>query len=201
MDWKKRLVFLACLLPFIWLMGRLALGDLGANPYEAITRFLGDWTLRLFLITLAITPVNRLFPGLARLRRMLGLFTFAYALLHVGSYIALDKTFELGEIGRDIMKRSFITVGMAALAMLIPLAITSTDKMAKRLGGKRWKRLHRLVWPASFLACLHFAMMVKAKAWTEPAIYTLILVLLLCLRLVRKRAPRAQSESGAPRPT
>jgi sulfoxide reductase heme-binding subunit YedZ len=190
-SWRKRLVFTACLLPLAWLLGRLALGELGANPFEAITRFLGDWTLRLFLVTLAITPVNRLLPGLARHRRMLGLFTFAYAVLHVLSYIVLDKTFEFGEIAADIMKRTYITIGMVVLAMLIPLAVTSNDKMVKRLGGKAWKRLHMLVWPASFLACLHFAMMVKAKAWTEPSIYALILLLLLAARAMLRRRKQA----------
>jgi sulfoxide reductase heme-binding subunit YedZ len=184
----KPVAFGLCLLPLIWL-GWLAFGDgLGANPIERITRFLGDWALRLLLICLAVTPLVRFFSWnwLMRLRRMLGLFAFAYAVLHVSSYVGLDQFFAWRAIGIDIMKRNYITVGMLTFLLLLPLAATSTNGMIKRLGGKNWQRLHRLVYPAAILAVFHFAMMVKIDL-LEPIIYGVILAILLLSRLLYMR--------------
>jgi sulfoxide reductase heme-binding subunit YedZ len=187
MPWAKRLVLALLFLPLLWLAARAALWGLGANPIEAVTRFLGDWALRLLIVTLAITPLARWFPSLAwlrRLRRMIGLAAFFYAVGHVSSYVGLDQFFDWGEIGRDIVKRTYITVGMTVFLMLVPLAATSTDAMLRRLGGRNWKRLHRLIYPAACLACLHFFMMVKVKFGLEPLLYALAVGALLAARLV-----------------
>ncbi len=181
----KPLVFVLCLMPLAWLAWRAVTGDLGANPIEATNRFLGDWALRFLLITLTVTPATRL-TGQAvfmRFRRMLGLFAFAYAVLHVSSYVGLDQFFAWAEIWADIVKRTYITVGMATLLMLIPLAATSTKGMIKRLGAARWKALHRLVYPAAIGAVVHFYMMVKADV-REPLIYAGVLAVLLGYRVV-----------------
>ncbi|MBI4967348.1 MAG: sulfoxide reductase heme-binding subunit YedZ [Rhodospirillales bacterium] len=184
---RKRWLLAALLLPLVWLAAKALLWGLGANPIEAITRFLGDWALRLLILTLAITPAARLVPGLGVLRsyrRMMGLAAFFYALAHVSSYVGLDQFFDWGEIGRDIAKRTYITVGMTVFLLLLPLAVTSTDAMVRRLGGRNWKRLHRLVFPAAILACLHYFMMVKVKFGIEPALYALAVAVLLAARLV-----------------
>jgi len=186
----KASLFVLALLP----LGQLALGVLyfpewlGANPAEFITRTTGDWTLRLLLATLAITPL-RLLTGwswLLRLRRMLGLYAFFYGVVHLSSYVAFDHVFIVSEIFRDIVKRPFITVGFAALVLMIPLAVTSTNAMVRRLGAKRWLALHRLVYVIAPLGVLHFWWMVKADI-TEPAIYAVILAILLGSRLLKRR--------------
>jgi len=177
-------LFLLCLAPLASLVYGLLSDTLGANPIEALTRGLGDWTLRFLLITLAVTPLRRLsgLGWLLRLRRMLGLYTFFYALLHFASYVWLDQFFDWAEIWKDIVKRPFITVGFASLLLLLPLAVTSTNAMMKRLGGHRWQVLHRAVYAIGIFAVLHFWWMVK-KDITEPAIYAAILTLLLGLRV------------------
>jgi sulfoxide reductase heme-binding subunit YedZ len=180
----KVAVFLLCLLPLALLI-QAALDDaLGANPIEAITRDLGDWALRLLLVTLAVTPLRRWFElaWLLRLRRMLGLFAFFYALLHVSSYVVLDQFFDWNEILRDIIKRPFITVGFTAFVLLIPLAATSTNAMQRRLGGRRWQTLHRAVYAIGGLAVLHYWWMVKQDV-SQPLVYALILSVLLGVRL------------------
>jgi sulfoxide reductase heme-binding subunit YedZ len=186
----KPVVFTACLLPLAWLAGEAATGGLGANPIEATNRFLGDWALRFLLISLAVRPLRDVlsWPAVIRFRRMLGLFAFFYAVLHVTSYVGLDQFFHWGEIWADIRKRAFITVGLATLLLLTPLAMTSTKGMVKRLGAGRWQRLHTLVYPAAILATLHFFMMVKADV-REPLAYAAILACLLGYRLVI-RLPR-----------
>ena len=182
----KPAVFAVALLPLIILVGRALVGDLGANPIEAVTRNLGDWALRFLLIALAVTPLRLLtgWTALARLRRMLGLFAFFYVCLHMLAYIGLDQFFGWLAIWRDIVKRVYITIGMAALVTLVPLAITSTDAMARRLGGSRWRALHRLVYLAGILGVLHYFFMIKA-GYIEPAIYAVILAALLGIRVVR----------------
>ncbi len=177
-------LFLLCLVPLASLVYGLLSDTLGANPIEALTRGLGDWTLRFLLITLAVTPLRRLsgVGWLLKLRRMLGLYTFFYALLHFASYVWLDQFFDWAEIGKDIVKRPFITVGFASLLLLLPLAVTSTNAMMKRLGGHRWQVLHRAVYAIGIFAVLHFWWMVK-KDINEPAIYAAILTLLLGLRV------------------
>lgn len=186
-PWLKPLVFIVCLLPLAWLVFRAFTGALGANPIEAVTRELGDWALRFILIALAVTPV-RLLTGwsvVGRLRRMLGLYAFFYVVLHLSSYVGLDQFFFWSGIWQDIIKRVYITLGMAAVLMLIPLAVTSTDKMINRVGGKRWRLLHRLVYPAAVLGVIHFFMMIKAD-YTEPTIYAVILASLFGVRIYKK---------------
>lgn len=187
--WLKPLVFVACLIPLVWLAIRAFTDGLGANPIEAVTRELGDWALRFILIALAVTPVRILtgWSAIGRLRRMLGLFAFFYVILHLSSYVGLDQFFFWPGIWQDIVKRVYITLGMAAVLMLIPLAITSTNRMMKRLGARRWRQLHRLVYPAAILGVIHFFMMIKAD-YTEPAIYAFLLSVLLGFRIYKKWA-------------
>lgn len=177
-------LFTLCLVPLGSLVHGLISDTLGANPIEAMARGLGDWTLRFLLITLAVTPLRRL-GGLdwpLKLRRMLGLFTFFYALLHFASYVWLDQFFDWAAIGKDLVKRPFISVGFASLLLLFPLAATSTNAMIKRLGGRRWRVLHRAVYAIGIFAVLHFWWMVK-KDITEPAAYAAVLAWLLGMRL------------------
>jgi len=198
----KAALFVLALVP----LARLAAGALffpdwlGANPAEFITRSLGDWTLRFLLITLAVTPLRRLtgWHWLANLRRMFGLFTFFYAVVHLSSYVAFDHVFDVVAILKDIVKRPFITVGFTALVLLVPLAITSTNRMVQRLGAKRWLALHRLVYVIAPLGVLHFWWMVKRDI-TEPAIYALILAVLLGYRVVAKLKDRRRRARPAPR--
>ncbi len=187
--WLKPAVFVVCLLPLIWLVVRAITGDLGANPIEAAIRYLGDWALRFLLIALAVTPI-RIVTGwneVGRLRRMLGLFAFAYVSFHISAYVGLDQFFDWLAIGKDIVKRLYITFGMAALLMLIPLAVTSTDKMVKRIGGLRWRRLHKLVYPAAIAAVTHYFFMIKA-GFVQPLIYAVILAALFGIRLYKRFA-------------
>ena len=182
--WTRPALFAACLIPLAFLVGRGASGNFGANPIEEITHFTGDWALYLLLLTLAVTPLRRLFgwSRLVRHRRMIGLFAFFYGVLHFLTYFVLDQFFDWAEIGKDIFKRPYITVGFSAFVLLVPLAVTSTDRMIRRLGGKRWKALHRLVYVSATLAVLHFLWLVKADV-REPAICGGVLATLLCLRL------------------
>ena len=179
----KPLIFTLCLLPLFLLFTNFYLDELGANPFEVLTRSTGEWTLRFLLITLAMTPLRQL-TGSAwplRLRRMMGLFTFFYVSVHLSTYIVLDHFFDWDEIVTDIVKRPYITIGMLAFTLLLPLAMTSTKKMMKRL-GKRWKSLHKLIYPIAILGTLHFLLLVKADL-REPIIYALILFILLLVRL------------------
>lgn len=182
----KGALFVACLAPLGHLACGIAADTLGANPVEAIIRGLGDWGLRLLLLTLALAPLRRLtgWAGALKLRRMFGLYAFFYALLHVLGYVWMEQFFDWGEIVRDIAERPFITVGFTAFVLLIPLAATSTNAMMKRLGGKRWQQLHRLVYPCAVLVVLHYWWMVKADL-TQPAIYATLLAVLLGERVYR----------------
>lgn len=177
-------VFALCLIPLGNLLFDAVSDSLGANPIEAVTRALGDWALRLLLVTLAVTPVRRLagLGWLARLRRMLGLFAFFYAVLHLLAYVVLDQFFAWDFILKDILKRPFITVGFLAFILLVPLAVTSTNAMMRRL-GRNWSRLHRLIYLIAPLAVLHFWWMVKADV-REPALYAAVLAVLLGVRLL-----------------
>ena len=178
----KPLLFLICLIPLARLIYLGFTGGLGANPIEFITRSTGTWTLTGLMITLAVTPLRRLtgYNALVRYRRMLGVFTFFYASLHFTTYIWLDQFFNLTHVLKDIYKRPFITVGFAAFVLLIPLAVTSTNAMMRRL-GKRWQTLHRLSYVIAALGVLHFIWLVKADL-TEPLIYAGILAVLLLAR-------------------
>lgn len=180
----KAALFLASLIPFIRLGWYGYSGQLGANPIEFITRSLGTWTLVFLLITLSIVPLRMLsnWSWLIKLRRMAGLFAFFYALLHFITYIWLDQFFDLNSIYIDVIKRPFITIGFAAFIMLIPLAITSTNAMMRRLGGRRWQMLHRLIYLIAILGVLHYWWLVK-KDVTQPLIYAVTLAALLGYRV------------------
>lgn len=180
----KPLLFFLCLIPLGLLVWNGFNDELGANPVEAITHQTGLWALRFLLITLAVTPLCRItgWNELVRLRRMLGLYVFFYALLHFITYAWLDHAFVFSDMLEDVLERPYITLGFSAFLMLLPLAITSTNGMIKRLGGKRWKRLHRLIYPCAIAAVLHYLWLVKADI-TDPMVYLILLLLLLGLRL------------------
>lgn len=185
-DGLRATVFTAALLPALWLGYAFFTDRLGANPFEALTRGSGEWTLRFLLLTLAMSPLREAFGWRwpLRLRRMLGLYTFFYGVLHLTTWLWFDQFFDWPEIGRDIVKRPFITAGMGALLILAALAATSTRAMMQRL-GRRWKPLHRLVYPAVVLAVLHHFWLVKADLrW--PIIYGTIAAILLGWRLFRR---------------
>jgi len=187
------LVFTAMSLPLVWLIATALTGGLGANPIEAINRFLGDWGLRMLLVALAATPLRILFGWTwpVRLRRMLGLWAFAYVALHITNYVAIDQFFAWDDIWKDILKRKFITVGMIAFVILSALAATSWNGAIKRLGAKAWQRLHKLVYWAAVLGCLHYIWMVKADV-LEPLIHLGVLAALLSVRVWKqlKTSPR-----------
>jgi sulfoxide reductase heme-binding subunit YedZ len=189
--WLWRGTWLACLLPLAWLAFGVYADRLGANPIEYLTRATGDWTLRLLLATLAVTPLRQLtgWHGLVRLRRMLGLYAFFYASLHLTTYLWLDQFFDWPEIVRDIAKRPFVTLGFAAFVLMLPLAATSTDAMMRRLGGRNWLRLHRTVYAVAVLGVAHYWWLVK-KDLTEPVAYAALLGLLFALRLWHRRRQR-----------
>lgn len=184
-------VFFLCLVPLARLAVQALSGGLGANPIEEITHRTGWWTLAFLMLTLAVTPARRL-SGLGQLmkfRRMLGLYAFFYATLHFCIYIGIDQFFAFEYIVDDIIDRPYITVGFSGFALLVPLAVTSTKKMVKRLGGRRWTRLHSLVYVVSALGVLHFLWLVKADI-REPAIFAAVLVTLLGYRVAAERMRR-----------
>lgn len=193
----KTAVFLLSLLPLAWYGWGAWHDTLGANPIETVTRGFGTWTLNFLLITLAITPLRKL-TGLnlpIRLRRTLGLFTFFYAVLHLTSYLWFDQFFDWGEIAQDILKRPFITVGMAAFVLLVPLAATSHNAAIRRLGGRRWQALHRTVYAIGILAVLHYSWLVKADQ-SQPLLYGGILFVLLGLRAWWREVERRAQLAG-----
>lgn len=179
----KPLVFLACLVPLAGLVFGAVVGDLGANPLETVTDTTGIWGLRLLLVTLAITPLRHLGASqrLLRLRRMLGLFAFFYVCLHFLTWIWIDQEFRWVKMLADIAERPYITVGFTAWLLLVPLAVTSTRGMMRRL-GRSWKRLHRVVYLIASLGTLHFLWSVKAD-WLLPLVHAAILVVLLLARV------------------
>jgi sulfoxide reductase heme-binding subunit YedZ len=192
-KWSKPVVFLSCLLPLAALGWRALHGELTANPIEFITHATGDWTLRFLIITLCVTPFRKILglPELIRFRRMVGLFAFFYACLHFTTYIWLDKFFDLSEMWKDIAKRKYITVGFTAFLLLIPLAITSTAGWIRRLGGKRWQRLHRLIYVSAGLGVIHYYWLVKS-AVIRPLTYGAIVAVLLLWRLLASLSKRKQ---------
>ncbi len=202
--WKP-LVFLACLLPFLLVAGDAfeLTGSLGTNPVEEILDRFGNWGLRFVMVTLAVTPLRRLtgWNWLARFRRMLGLFTFFYVLLHFLTWLVLDQGVLMSAIVEDIVERPFITIGFVALLLLTALAATSTSGMRRRL-GRRWQRLHYAVYAAAVLGVWHYWWQVK-KDITEPLIYAAILTILLGARLLavraRSRTPRRAASSARAR--
>jgi sulfoxide reductase heme-binding subunit YedZ len=183
LPWLKGVLFIAGLLPLANL-ALLAWRDaLGANPIEAVTRSTGTWTLSFLLITLAVTPLRRItgWHDLVRLRRMLGLYAFFYGCLHFTTYIWLDQFFDPAAIWKDVVKRPFITAGFASFLLMLPLALTSTNAMMRRLGGRRWQLLHRLVYAVAAGGVLHYLWLVKKDA-SVPLAYGVVLALLLGYR-------------------
>ena len=186
----KAAVFVLALVPLLRMVYLTVTGQL-VEPLEFITRGTGDWTLYFLCFTLAVTPLRRLtkWNWLIKLRRMLGLYMFFYGLLHFMTFLWFDHFFDFAEMWKDVLKRPFITVGFIAFVLLIPLAVTSTNAMVKRLGGKRWQWLHRLIYVIAPLAILHFWWMKAGKHnFTEPIIYGTILGVLLLMRVYWARA-------------
>lgn len=191
----KPLLFLLCLAPLAWLVYAAATNQLGANPAEALIRRLGDWTLRGLWLTLTITPLRELtgLAALARFRRMLGVFSFAYASLHLLAYGWLDMGLEMADIAQDIAKRPFILMGFTAWLLMLPLAATSFNRAIKALGPKRWQVLHKAVYAVAVIGLMHFIWMRAGKNnFIEPAVYGALLALLLGWRLMRalRQRPR-----------
>ena len=209
--WTKVVLFLACAIPFVRLAPPVLAAlnlfpdavasaisqnsffvTIGPNPVEFITHYTGDWTLRLLLITLTVTPLRNLLnrPQLTRFRRMLGLFAFFYAMLHLATWAWLDKQFDVSEMWKDILKRWYITVGMAALIGMTPLAITSTAGWVRRMGYKRWQALHRTVYFCAIAGVLHYYLLVKSDI-RLPLMYAAILAVLLGYRVIKNaRKPK-----------
>jgi len=185
----KPVVFLLCLIPLGMLIWAIVYNpeSFGANPFEVITDRTGDWTLRFVLFTLAVTPL-RILTGwnqVIRFRRMLGLFAFFYSFLHFLTYVWFTQYFNLAEITKDVVKRPFITVGFVAFILMIPLALTSTKKWIGRLGGKRWQRLHLVIYVTGILGVIHYFWRVKSDI-TDPLIYAVLLSVLFVLRIWNK---------------
>jgi methionine sulfoxide reductase heme-binding subunit len=182
--WSKVIIFLLSLSPLDYVVWRAFHGELTANPVEFVQHFTGDWTLRFLLITLSITPLRKLLnlPELIRFRRMLGLFAFFYVCLHFLTYIWPDQNFDLAGMWKDVAKRPFITVGFLGFVLLIPLALTSTKGWIRRLGGKRWQALHRLIYVIALCGVVHYYWLVKSDH-RLPLLYGAILAVLLIYRL------------------
>ena len=197
LRWLKAGLFALGLLPFIRLVVAVFIDQLGANPVEFITRNTGDWTLYLLCLTLAITPLRKLtgWNWLIKLRRMTGLFAFFYVALHFLTFLWFDHAFDVVEMWKDVIKRPFITVGFVAFVLLIPLAVTSTNAMLRRLGGKRWQWLHRLIYVIVPLGVLHFWWMKAAKNnLFQPLLFAMLVFVLLVMRVVwRRRAATRQA--------
>ncbi len=189
--WTKTTVFLLLLAPLADLGWRGFHDQLGANPIEAITRGTGIWTLRILLMTLAISPARLLlgWPDLIRFRRMAGLFAFFYGVLHLTTYLWLDKFFDIGEMWQDVVKRRFITAGLTAFLLMAPLAVTSTAGWIRRLGGKRWQALHRLVYFSALAGVVHYLWLVKVDI-RPPGAYAAVLAVLLGYRVKQWLAGR-----------
>lgn len=189
-SFPKVVVFINSLIPLVLLFWDLYRKQVGPNPLEFATRTTGMLTLTFLSLTVAITPLRRIFGinSLGKFRRMLGLFAFFYGSLHLLTYIWFDRLFNFGSVAGDVVQRPFILVGMTAFLLMVPLAITSTNKMVKRLGGKRWARLHRLVYLAAIAGVIHFWMLVKSDI-RLPLTFAFIILFLLGYRLLLKYFP------------
>lgn len=200
----KVAVFILALVPLLLLILDGIGGNLGANPVEVITHRTGDWVLNFLFITLAVTPLRKItgWHWLLRFRRMLGLYVFFYVLLHFTTYIWLDRFFVFDEIGKDIAKRPYITIGFTCFLLLIPLAVTSTNAMVRRLGAKRWQRLHKMIYAIAIGGVLHYLWLVKSDI-VVPLTYGLVLAILLVLRApsVSTRLMTIHSGTNAPSPS
>ena len=195
-KFHKTLIFINSLVPLALLVWDACRGNTGANPVEFFLRTTGVLTLVFLLITLAVTPLRKIFGwnNLIKFRRMLGLFAFFYGFLHLITYGVFDKSFDFPAIAADVWQRPFIAVGMLAFFLLVPLAITSTNGMIKRLGGKNWARLHRLTYAVAFLGVIHFWMIVKSDIF-YPALFGVVLGGLLAYRLVKSDRSNAQARA------
>ena len=193
----KLVVFVNALIPLVLLLWDLYHKQAGPNPLEFATRTTGMITLIFLSLTVAVTPLRKIFGinSLVKVRRMLGLFAFFYGSLHLLTYIWFDRLFNLYSVGQDVVRRPFILAGMTAFVLMVPLAITSTNKMVKRLGGKRWARLHQLVYLAAIAGAVHFWMLVKSDT-RLPLTFGFILLFLLAYRLFARYAPAQQPSSG-----
>jgi sulfoxide reductase heme-binding subunit YedZ len=187
-------------MPFILLLAKGAMGNLGPNPVSDVTQDTGVWTLRFLLITLCVTPLRKLtsWSEVIKFRRMLGLFAFLYGFFHLMTYLLLDQSFSIPDIIQDVVKRPFITAGTAGFILMIPLAITSTRKWISRLGGKRWQLLHRLVYVSSAAGVVHYLWLVKADI-TRPFRYSVLLSVLLAYRLFLNLRKRSAVQRLGPR--
>jgi len=197
-PWTKRALFALCLVPACLLIARGFAGELSANPVEFIEHATGDWALRFLLITLAVTPLRKIFeqPLLTRFRRMLGLFAFFYTCVHLLMYLTFDQSFDMKAVVADVWKRPYITVGMAGFLLMTPLAVTSTAAMVRRLGPRRWQLLHRLIYFCTLAGVIHYYWLVKSDV-REPLMYGGILALLM---LYRVRLWVAKSGKSKPKP-
>jgi sulfoxide reductase heme-binding subunit YedZ len=180
----KPLIWVLCLAPLAWLVYRAVFGGLSPNPIDDITDETGQWSLRLLLVSLAVTPVRRLtgWNGIIQWRRLLGLFAFFYVCLHLTTYVVLDQFFDPNAILADVAKRRYITVGVTGFLLLLPLAVTSTQGWIRRL-GRRWALLHRAVYVAALCGVIHLLWIVKGDDLREPAAYGAVLALLMAIRV------------------
>lgn len=196
-KWIKAAAFLCCLSPAATLAWRFWRMDLTPNPLEFLEHFTGTWTIRFLVITLAVTPLRKLLrlPDLIRFRRMFGLFAFFYGCLHFLTYLYFDQLFNLHSIVKDIAKRPFITVGFSALALMLPLALTSTAGSIRRLGGRKWQRLHRLIYVSGVLAVVHYYWLVKSDI-RLPLLYGFLVAVLLGARVAWALAARLRTAGG-----
>lgn len=199
MRFGKLLVFLACLVPLAMLAARFFRDDLGANPIEEVELTTGRWTLRFLAITLAVSPLRRIFGWnwLIKYRRMLGLFTFFYGTIHFATYIGLDMVFDLGDIIEDVAKHLYVTVGLLTWLLLVPLALTSTTAAQRRL-GRRWKVLHRLTYVAAVTGTIHYLWAVKKDTFL-PLVYLAIFIALLGWRVWLWMSERSKRSNMAAR--
>ena len=183
-KWTKVAVFLACLGPLALIVWEGFHGEWGANPTQFLEHATGDWVLRFLAITLAVTPLRKILnqPNLIRFRRMLGLFAFFYACIHISIYLGLDQVLDFHGVWADVMKRRYITVGFTGFVLMIPLAVTSTAGMIRRLGGKRWQKLHRLIYISAVAGVIHFLWLVKSDIHV-PIEYAGVMVILLGWRV------------------
>jgi sulfoxide reductase heme-binding subunit YedZ len=206
-TWKDRLVswavWLACAGPLLWFVVQAFTGDMGANPIQYVLRQLGVWALRFVCITLAMGPLSKLLkaPAVIRYRRRVGLWAFTYVCLHLSTYIGVDQAFDWPTIGKDIAKRPYITIGMAAFAMLIPMAITSLDKLRRRLGPGRWKRLQQAIYLIAPMGATHYYLLVKADH-RPPLVYGAVIAVLLAWHAAnwgvdRKKAAERKAAKAA----
>lgn len=191
----KPVFFCLCLLPALWIVGNAFVGDLGANPVETVTHQTGDWTLRLLILTLCITPLRNWtgIPRFTRFRRMAGLFVYFYACCHFMIWFLADHSLDISSMIEDVIKRPYITVGFSAFLLLTPLAITSNKWSMKKL-ARKWKKLHQLVYVIITLGVIHYLWLVKAD-YLEPMIYAAIVLFLLFIRLERFKWGRSYSAS------